>query len=135
MSELKATPGPYFCSNEPGDWGLRGCVRILGKDNADICYVEYTTPYCVGASSREIEACAVAKGTAHLLAASWDLYHALEDAEGLVIGWAAHWATDYGGAAVDDAADPTCAFNGWHPVHREIYQNIKAALAKARGEQ
>ena len=121
MSELKATPGPYYADVTTYPLEKWHETQVLRRDSV----------IGIGKGRTPKESAA----NAHLFAASWDLYHALKDADALVIGWAAHWAINYGGAAVEDAAEPTCAFNGWHPVHREIYQNLKAALAKARGEQ
>ena len=82
--DRKWTPGPWMATNNPGDWGLAGAWAIApsGANPYDwdqcISQVEYVTPYCAGASRAEIAAADRAAANAHLIAASPDLYEALE---------------------------------------------------------
>ena len=69
-----ATPGPWLAANNPGDWGLAGAWSITPPNGNPyewdqcIAHVEYTTPYCAGASKAEIDAADVARANAELIA-------------------------------------------------------------------
>lgn len=69
-----ATPGPWLAANNPGDWGLAGAWSITPPNGNPyewdqcIAHVEYTTPYCAGASKAEIDAAGVAQSNARLIA-------------------------------------------------------------------
>ena len=77
-------------------------------------------------ASEELEA------NARLISAAPELYEALKEAESLVIGWAVHHAMQ--GCSTRQEYDKASTVAGWHPVHREIYEKVKAALAKAEGK-
>ena len=109
MSELKATPGPYTLQEFDQGW-------ILVDGNGD----GFETIYKRGDQP--------AGETAYLLAASWELYHALEKAlpqmahkpECIRINPAFEW----GRMGSINADSCQCAI-----------QEVNAALAKARGKQ
>lgn len=69
-----ASPGPWLAANNPGDWGLAGAWSITPPNGNPyewdqcIAHVEYTTPYCAGASKAEIDAADVAQANAQLIA-------------------------------------------------------------------
>ena len=68
-----ATPGPWLAANNPGDWGLAGAWSITPPNGNPcewdqcIAQIEYTTPYCAGASKEELDAAEVAKANAALI--------------------------------------------------------------------
>lgn len=69
------------------------------------------------------------EANARLIAAAPDLLEACKEAEALVIGWAGTYAIDY--------ELPTKNKSGihspdeWHPTHKEIFDKVRAAIAKA----
>jgi hypothetical protein len=62
---------------------------------------------------------------------SAELLAALEKAESLVIGWAVHYAIQ--GCTTPAEYEKASDISGWNPVHREIYQEVRAAIQKAKG--
>jgi hypothetical protein len=79
MSEY--TKGPWRTENNPGDWGLPGAVFIYAYDNKEpLATIDYRTPYCMGESSRVIDAAAKAKANARLMASAPKLLEAAKSA-------------------------------------------------------
>lgn len=60
-----------------------------------------------------------------------ELLEALKEAESLVIGWAVHHAIN--GCTTPEQFAKASDISGWNPVHRGIYEKVKAAIAKAEG--
>lgn len=73
------TKGPWFSTNQPGDWGLGGAHHIHTEKanpyewDQSICHVEYQTPYCLGEKRSVIEAADIAASNARLIAAAPDM--------------------------------------------------------------
>lgn len=63
----------WHTENHPGDWGLPGAVFIKDEQGKDICYIDYRTPYCIGASQADMGRVKEAKEQAELIAAAPDL--------------------------------------------------------------
>lgn len=62
-----------------------------------------------------------------------ELLEALKDAESLVIGWAVHHAIN--GCVTPEQFAKAADISGWNPVHRGIYEKVKAVIAKAEAVQ
>ena len=102
MSELKATPGPYTIRRT--NWYTIQVMTGEEGNRVGICE----------ASAFDTES----EANAHLLAASWDLYHALDGLVKICRPMREEWLNE--ASFVDAERD---------------YRNALAALAKARGEQ
>lgn len=78
------TAGPWFSSNQPGDWGLGGAHHIHTQEanpyewDQSICHVEYQTPYCLGEKRSVIEAAGLAAANARLIAAAPDMHDTIQ---------------------------------------------------------
>ncbi len=132
MSELKATPGPWnVCSGNRKAQGICTCFTVSCADHpiADVAHGEWGDSYPslrfvadTTTLDRKVEAYmehtaygsipeSQAVANAHLLSASWDLYHAL-----------------------DAIVPPMCPIVTHHKPDCVWCAGMKA-LAKARGEQ
>ena len=78
MSGMAYVEGPWEVRTLNGDWGLRGAHEIVAKGKHVIAEIGFTTPYCVGASSKDVQQYALARANAHLIAAAPDMYAALK---------------------------------------------------------
>lgn len=113
---MKHTPGPWNIESGFSDWGMPKQITIFAKQKT-IATIESVTPYCIGASAKELWIAQEALANARLIAAAPDLLEALEDALGHLSFECAE-----GGC--------TCG-NGWSHAPKELERKIIAAIRLA----